>query len=504
MPSRHTGFTPSTDDPQIGTVLAGKYRIRDVIARGGMGRIYRAEQMPLGRTVAIKVLSVRFETDEDPGFEDRFFLEAATLARLKHPNTVTVFDYGIDGDETFYMVMEFVEGRTLSHLLQTQGPMQPTRALRIAYEIARSLTEAHALGIVHRDLKPSNVMVVPTDEGETVKVVDFGIVKVLEDSPIMDTITRPDRMVGSPRYMAPEQIRKGDIDGRTDIYSLGVLLYEMLTGHPPFKGDNSIKTLMAHIQEPVPPMADKTDRSIPLPAEQLVRRCLQKKPENRFPDVTVFKQGVRSVLNDMGVGSAMDTLDLSGEHHPPGAQDSTTLATVPLVEDPRGRRRWIGPALAIGLIVMLAAGAAGGWALWHAWPPGPATASSTPTSPPPQGTAAVTPPVAPAPAPTTASGYDTASAWISSEPEGADIWEGEHHLGTTPSGVRLGLAPGDPPRHFEVKKPGYQPRTFVQGPSEHDVDLSVILEPLPAPHPHPRPAAPQPTPKPDLDIRTQR
>jgi len=274
------------------TVIAGRYRIVRILGKGGMGRIYRAEQIPLGRTVVIKVLSLRFAVEEDPGFKDRFYLEAAVLAKLKHPNTVTVFDYGMADDETLYMVMEYVEGRTLAQVLRLEGPLPPARALRIGYEIARSLDEAHQNGIVHRDLKPSNVMVAPSDEGESVKVLDFGIVKVLEDTGI-DTITRPDRMVGSPRYMAPEQIRKGEIDGRTDLYALGVMLYEMVTGHPPFKGKTSVKTLMAHVQDPVPPMASKTDKSIPLPVEQLVLRCLQKKPENRFPDTAAFKRAVR-------------------------------------------------------------------------------------------------------------------------------------------------------------------------------------------------------------------
>ncbi len=498
MSIRQPGATEPSSLPRPGTLLAGKYRLQEELARGGMGCIYKAEQLPLGRIVAIKLLDVRYEADEDPGFQDRFKLEAATLARLKHQNTVTLFDYGDDGESTYYLVMEYVEGRNLAQLLRTVEVLQPVRALRIAYEIARSLTEAHALGIVHRDLKPGNVMVIDTDEGETVKVVDFGIVKVLEDSPANDTITRPDRMVGSPRYMAPEQIRKGTIDGRTDIYALGVVLFEMLTGQPPFKGESSIKTLMSHLQDPVPPMSELTSRPIPPPVEQLVRRCLQKKPENRFPDISAFKRAVRAVLTEVG-GAAIDTLDTSGEFagttEPPIGQ-ADTLATPAITEPPPRRLLWLLPVALLVFVGLFGGASVLGWVAWRGLQPTPPAVVTAAPAPQPS--------VEPTPAPLAtpadpAEAFRNASAWIVSDPEGAEIWEADAHLGPAPRSLTLGLAPGDPPRVFELRMPGHRTARVSQGPSPVDVDLRVKLERLPT---APRPVAPAP--QPALDIRIER
>jgi serine/threonine-protein kinase len=502
LPTRHTGISDKADDSLVGQVLAEKYRIRDVLARGGMGRIYRAEQIPLGRTVVIKVLSLRFAVEEDPGFKDRFYLEAAVLAKLKHQNTVTVFDYGMADDETLYMVMEYVEGRTLAQVLRTEGALEPERALRFGYEIARSLDEAHANGIIHRDLKPSNVMVVPTDEGEAIKVLDFGIVKVLEDTGI-DTITRPDRMVGSPRYMAPEQIRKGDIDGRTDLYAVGVMLYEMITNRPPFKGKTSVKTLMSHVQDPVPPMAEKTDRSIPLPVEQLVLRCLQKKPENRFPDTAAFKRAVRSVLMDIGA-TPLDTLDTSGEYSAPTEPldpdgDSTTLSTAPpdLSTGPKWWPRWL-TFLFAGLVVLLfAVSTVAGWITFNSYEGGQPVApeEATPARPPLVLPTPTTKTTVPAPPRDPNIAYKNADMWVSSEPDNAEVWEGGKLWGTTPLVIRLGLLPDEATRVFEVRAPGYQPYEVSQGPSPRDVEVHAILS-----HSKPTPVQPKPEPKPDIRI----
>ncbi len=293
-----TGSSPDLPDPLVGLVFADKYRILGVIARGGMGRIYRAEQIPLARTVALKVLAPRHDTADDPEFHRRFLREAGALGRLRHPNTVAVFDYGhVPEHDLFFMVMEYVDGQPLSTAIKADGPFSPTRALRIAYEIARSLGEAHAHGMVHRDLKPSNVMLVDGDEGESVKVLDFGIVKLVGDDDA--ELTRADRLVGSPRYMAPEQIRHTEVDGRTDLYAIGVLLFEMLTSRPLFRANTAMGTLLQHLQEPVPTFASR-DVDVPAPVEKLVRRLLEKEPAMRPPDVEAFKAECRAVLSALG------------------------------------------------------------------------------------------------------------------------------------------------------------------------------------------------------------
>jgi serine/threonine protein kinase len=248
-------------DPLLGAVINGKFRIVGVVAAGGMGKIYRAEQLPLGRPVAIKVLHARYtRSEQDPAFQKRFFLEASILSKLQHPNIVTVFDYGrIEEaeEEAYFMAMEYLPGETLHRRLKAHGPLSTGDALALARQIARGLREAHRHGVVHRDLKPSNVMLVPEDDGaENLKILDFGLVKVLADD--SEELTKEGSFLGSPRYMSPEQIAHGRVDLRTDVYSLGVILYQCLTGSYALRGgDNSVHILMAHLQMPVPSLREK-------------------------------------------------------------------------------------------------------------------------------------------------------------------------------------------------------------------------------------------------------
>src|SRR5688572_10611153 len=220
-------------DPLIGRTINERYRIVGTIARGGMGKVYRAEQQPLGRLVALKVLNPNYTGDNDPEFHKRFFLEASIASKLTHPNTVTIFDYGKTDDEVFYIAMELLEGRTLHRALREEGPFPPDRAMHIARQVCRSLREAHTLGVIHRDLKPANVYLVQHgDENDFVKVLDFGLVKNLDEKG--EELTQTGLFMGSPKYMSPEQIRGERVDSRVDVYALGVMMYEMLTGKVPF------------------------------------------------------------------------------------------------------------------------------------------------------------------------------------------------------------------------------------------------------------------------------
>ena len=222
----------SEADPLIGRLINGRFKIVSVIARGGMGKVYKAEQSPLGRICALKVLSPKYEGDRDPEFHKRFFLEASTAAKLSHANTVTIFDYG-QSDEIYFIAMEYIEGRTLHRTLREEGPFDEKRTAHVAGQICRSLREAHGLGVVHRDLKPGNILLCDrADENDVVKVLDFGLVKDVTGE--HEDLTQAGLFMGSPKYMAPEQILGGEISSRTDIYSLGVMMFEMLTGKVPF------------------------------------------------------------------------------------------------------------------------------------------------------------------------------------------------------------------------------------------------------------------------------
>jgi eukaryotic-like serine/threonine-protein kinase len=270
-------------DPLIGRIVNERYRIVGTIARGGMGKVYRAEQQPLGRLVALKVLNPNYTGENDPEFHKRFFLEASIASKLTHPNTVTIFDYGKTDDEVFYIAMELLEGRTLHRALREEGPFRPERAMHIARQVCRSLREAHTLGVIHRDLKPANVYLVQHgDENDFVKVLDFGLVKNLDDKG-GEELTQTGLFMGSPKYMSPEQIRGERVDGRVDVYALGVIMFEMLTGKVPYDRANSVNILMAHIQEEIPGMsAFNPDVQVPAQLEQVVRRCMAKDPAARY------------------------------------------------------------------------------------------------------------------------------------------------------------------------------------------------------------------------------
>ena len=270
-------------DPLIGRTINERFRITRLIARGGMGKVYLAEQAPLGRLCAVKVLNPSYAGGAEPEFHKRFFLEATTTSRLSHPNTVTIFDYGRTEDDYYFMAMEYLEGQTLHQAIRRDGFLVEERAVNIATQICRGLREAHSIGVIHRDLKPANIFLVKHgDELDFVKILDFGLVKnVLETS--QEQITQTGLFMGSPKYMAPEQIHGHPVDARTDIYSLGIVLCEMLTGRVPFDRATSVSILMAHVSEAPPHLSSlKPDVVVSPDVEDVVRRCLAKNPDDRY------------------------------------------------------------------------------------------------------------------------------------------------------------------------------------------------------------------------------
>lgn len=275
----------TTKDPLIGRAIDGRFHVTRLIARGGMGKVYLAEQAPLGRRCAVKVLDPN--SDADPEFCRRFYREASTAARLTHPNTVTVFDYGRTSDDIYYIAMEYLEGKTLHRTIRDEMGLEEPRVISIASQICRSLREAHSIGIIHRDLKPANVLLVRHgDEQDFVKVLDFGLVKQLGESPD-DQLTQTGLFMGSPKYMAPEQIHGHAVDARTDVYALGVMMFEMLTGRVPFERPTNVGVLMAHVSERPPRLADvKPGIVVSRALEDVVMRCLEKQPDDRVASMS--------------------------------------------------------------------------------------------------------------------------------------------------------------------------------------------------------------------------
>ena len=269
-------------DPFLGAVLDGKYEVVAAIARGGMGRVYRAVQRPLGREVALKVLDLDQLDAKAKGsdFARRFFLEAAACAKLHHPNTVVVYDYGQATEDVFYIAMELLDGRTLDHVLQVEAPLDPVRVKHIALQICGSIAEAHERGMIHRDLKPSNVMLnVRGADPDFVKVLDFGLVKQADDV----GLTQSGALLGTPRYIAPEQIGSSDVGPESDVYSLGACLYHCLTGRPPFESESKFVLLASHMNVEPPAIHEVYPESPTSPElAAVIMRCLRKDPAMRF------------------------------------------------------------------------------------------------------------------------------------------------------------------------------------------------------------------------------
>ncbi|MBX3273379.1 MAG: serine/threonine protein kinase [Sandaracinaceae bacterium] len=300
-------------DALVGRELAGRYRVDEVLARGGMGKVYRGEQAALGRKVAIKVLDPTYRGNTDPAFQKRFLMEAETCAKLTHPNTITIHDYGRTDDGLCFIVMELLEGQTLHHALRGSGPMSPARALHIARQVGRSLREAHGLGVVHRDLKPGNVFLVRHDDDpDFVKVLDFGLVKDVRAP--MEDLTQTGMLMGSPKYMAPEQIRgERELDARADLYALGVILYEMLAGRPPFVGKSQLDVLVAHVHETPRPLT--LDRPEIPGIWRVVERCLAKEPDDRYGSMRELLDALSLAAVEDGIAPPVSAEHVfSGEH----------------------------------------------------------------------------------------------------------------------------------------------------------------------------------------------
>jgi serine/threonine-protein kinase len=325
-------------------IVGDRYEVGEVIGHGGMAEVHKGRDVRLGRDVAIKLL--RPDLARDPTFQSRFRREAQSAASLNSPSIVAVYDTGegeIDGIQTPYIVMEYVEGRTLRDLLAAEGRLLPHRALEIAAGVCGALEQAHAAGIVHRDIKPGNVMI--TTSGD-VKVMDFGIARALTASTA--TMTQTAAVVGTAYYLSPEQARGEHVDARSDVYSTGCLLYELLTGTPPFTGETAVAVAYQHVREdPVPPSSVEPD--VPESADAIVLVAMEKNPINRYQSATEMKADIERAM----AGRPVHAAPIQRTDDPPLAS-SYPPTTVLLREPPVRRRGGAYIALALATIAIFA------------------------------------------------------------------------------------------------------------------------------------------------------
>ena len=394
------------EDPLLGTILLDRVRVDRPLARGGMGKVYFGELVRMKRPCAIKVLDPRLAAGGDIAeFTRRFLLEASIAAKLTHPNVVTIFDYGETADGSCFIAMELLEGRSLSDELKAVGPIPAERAIHITRQVARALREAHTLGVVHRDMKPGNVYLVKRDDDEDfAKVLDFGLVK--ETSAPEGEHTQLGQIMGSPRYMAPEQVQGKNVDARTDIYAVGATLYAMLAGRPPFDKATDLATMMAHVSDPAPPIGSVAPNvMLPFGLEAVVLKCLAKNPDERYGSMEELIGALK--LRPGGQTTASD----SGGHSAPAPRLMPPVIGVDSTPPRRKATPWI---LALGLAAALGLGVTFLSRQEPAPPPGPAGAVSA--MPPPAATT-------PAPPPPPAVPKATSTLHVDTDPPGARVKE---------------------------------------------------------------------------------
>jgi serine/threonine-protein kinase len=271
------------DDPLIGRTLPGGYLILELVGIGGMGRVYRAEQTALGRTVAVKIIHPHLVGEENAAA--RFITESRAASRLNHPNSVGIIDFGKSPDGQLYLVMEFLRGKDLARVAYEEGPLPFRRIIDVLRQTLAALAEAHNESIIHRDLKPENIILEPVRSGgDFVKVVDFGLAKI-RDTQNQPSITSPGIVCGTPEYMSPEQARGDPLDARSDLYAVGVLLYQLLTGRLPFEADSPTQVVLAHLtRAPQDPRTLAPERKIPDSLAELCLKTLAKEPKDRYQD----------------------------------------------------------------------------------------------------------------------------------------------------------------------------------------------------------------------------
>jgi serine/threonine-protein kinase len=384
-------FTPDNWSASLlGRTLENRYRLEAIIGAGGMGAVFRATRLQIGDEAAVKVLHPLLLQDAQAA--QRFHREAQTAARLKHPNAVAIYDFAA-AEGLYFLVMELCEGRSLKQLIhEQQGPLPPALAANVAAQVCAALDEAHRQGIVHRDIKPDNIMARETAAGWQAKVMDFGIAKLRDQA---GNLTQTGNVMGTPRYMSPEQCLGEELDGRSDIYSFGVVLYEMLTGRAPFDAPSLAAVIGQQIHKPPPPVREQNP-SLPPAVETVMQRALAKRPEERPPTAGQLAQELAAALNAPDAATYV-----SGSHAPvapvplpvPAVSPAALASTVILPAhqsgggparptSPPARASKRTPALVAGLATLVLLAALAGVLWWRRGAAQPDDKSARPAPPP--------------------------------------------------------------------------------------------------------------------------
>ena len=315
--------TAAGDDPLLGAIVARKFRIEKLLGVGGMGKVYKARQLSLDKAVVVKVLHDQFR--EDPQLVQRFQREARAASRLNHPNSIQIIDFGQDDTGVVFMAMEFLQGQDLFALLKRDGPLPPDRLARVMIQVCSALAEAHEQNVIHRDLKPENIMVEDRrGQRDYVKVLDFGIAKIQDPESTGQALTQAGMVCGTPEYMSPEQARGLVLDPRSDIYALGVVMYQLAVGELPFVSDTPIGIVTKHILEaPTPPRQRRPD--IPAALDGIILKAMEKDPAARFSTVVELGEALERFLKATTTATAVPAamVGSSSASSPPGSGHGT-------------------------------------------------------------------------------------------------------------------------------------------------------------------------------------
>ena len=504
----------ATTDSLIGFTLVNKYKVLRQIGRGGMGIVYEAEHVELGKRVAIKLMLEKYQDDGEA--IARFKREALAAGKIGNPHIIDVSDIGTAPDGRMFVVMELLIGASLSEIIEKTGPMPPVRAIQIMRQVLRAVGAAHAKNIIHRDLKPDNIFLVNQDDHhDFVKLLDFGISKVVDQAAEIAAtkLTTTGMVMGTPLYMAPEQAMGATTDGLADVYALGVILYEMLAGQPPFNGA-TYPILVAKLLTADPPLLSELRPGLPASLVAAVHRALEKEPEKRFPSCDAFAAALPNERTNSGSLEMAQTLDsgrlaaagqlgISRGTRPKNAQTTGASSAAAIIAPGHAPKRSrlpilfgaVGVGLAVGSIAIIALSRGGGSSSDPSAPKAMTVSPITTGSDQGSGSGSAPPPKPNAEALVPKPGTPTGHLHVKSTPTGAAVTVDGTPIGNAP--IEVTVAAG--PHHIHVELAGYQSMDEDDdvAPKEHaatNIMLPKLAGGVPRPPPIVKTLKPQPLP----------